>query len=513
MIVKGRENKAKFLTITFLCVSVLLLGLTAMAKDRDEDKNDDNGKDHKKYLLISTVQVNFDEGVIHIYGANFDNGEEPYLLLGSDQVLTVLTYTPTTIQAVLPQDIPAGDYLLTVTTKPDKKPKKNYHTSKYLDKYNLTIGAVGPQGPQGDQGPQGPNGPEGIHCWDLNRNRVCDDAAEDKNSDGSCTIADCQGPQGLQGPAGLSGLACWDLNGNRACDLPTEDADASGTCTTEDCQGGYALLVAFCDLCVELDKTPYPLICLNCGNNRIEPLEQCDDGNLVGGDSCSAQCQSEICGDGKEDVGEQCDDGNTVNEDGCSAQCLLEVCGDGILLTSRGEQCDDGNTANGDGCDANCILEVCGNGVVQYGEACDDGNTNDGDACSGDCSIDYLAIDDDGDGVSVGAGDCDDSDANVFRGQGNYFSVPRPNGSWDYNCDHRIDQNRYSYNVSQGYCYSYKRNWITRGECRVRSNSYTRSLYGCGTHTFSRQAGCTADAKYPDCTTAYSNVSVTVSCK
>ncbi len=32
-----------------------------------------------------------------------------------------------------------------------------------------------------------------------------------------------------------------------------------------------------------------------------------------------------VCGDGEPDVGEECDDGNTVSGDGCSATCQFEV--------------------------------------------------------------------------------------------------------------------------------------------------------------------------------------------
>ena len=31
-----------------------------------------------------------------------------------------------------------------------------------------------------------------------------------------------------------------------------------------------------------------------CGNNTIEQPEQCDDGNTIGGDACSADCRVEI---------------------------------------------------------------------------------------------------------------------------------------------------------------------------------------------------------------------------
>ena len=64
----------------------------------------------------------------------------------------------------------------------------------------------------------------------------------------------------------------------------------------------------------------------NCGNGVVDPGEQCDDGNTVSGDGCSASCRLEACGNGILDPGEQCDDGNLVSGDGCSAGCRLEAC-------------------------------------------------------------------------------------------------------------------------------------------------------------------------------------------
>lgn len=67
-----------------------------------------------------------------------------------------------------------------------------------------------------------------------------------------------------------------------------------------------------------------------------------------------------VCGNGILESGEQCDDGNTISGDGCSATCDIEhpaaqECGNGIL--EEGEECDDGNTINGDGCDSACQIE------------------------------------------------------------------------------------------------------------------------------------------------------------
>jgi cysteine-rich repeat protein len=65
--------------------------------------------------------------------------------------------------------------------------------------------------------------------------------------------------------------------------------------------------------------------CFICGDNILDPDEQCDDGNLVGGDGCNGVCQLENpCGNGAINPGEECDDGNRNNGDGCDSSCQLE---------------------------------------------------------------------------------------------------------------------------------------------------------------------------------------------
>jgi len=146
-----------------------------------------------------------------------------------------------------------------------------------------------------------------------------------------------------------------------------------------------------------------------CGDGEVGPTEQCDDGNMVGGDGCSAACTTEGCGNGVTDVGEQCDDGNTASGDGCSSICTAEICGSGVL--EFGEECDDGNTVGGDGCSATCQIEECGNEVLDVGEQCDDGNTVGGDACSAVCLFEIC-----GNGfVDVGE-QCDDGDTSSGDG-------------------------------------------------------------------------------------------------
>lgn len=161
--------------------------------------------------------------------------------------------------------------------------------------------------------------------------------------------------------------------------------------------------------------------------------EKCDDGNSADGDGCSMACQIEtvacvfdadcaqtnecclpdddnipscqpcpVCGNGILETVEECDDGNNVDGDGCSAMCMLEAasCGNGTV--DSGEQCDDGNIVSGDGCSDACIIEAgwacgmqpsicndCGNGRIDNAllESCDDGNEDAGDGCSAVCRL------------------------------------------------------------------------------------------------------------------------------
>src|SRR5690349_559915 len=107
------------------------------------------------------------------------------------------------------------------------------------------------------------------------------------------------------------------------------------------------------------DVTPTPLT-PGCGNGEANENEECDDGNLMGGDGCNGACRVEAdwvcpqvgpcvadaCGNGKLASFEICDDGNVVSGDGCSADCkaiedgwqcrvpgkrCVPLCGDGKL--------------------------------------------------------------------------------------------------------------------------------------------------------------------------------------
>ena len=204
-----------------------------------------------------------------------------------------------------------------------------------------------------------------------------------------------------------------------------------------------------------------------CGNGVVDVAagEECDDGNQVSGDGCSADCTIEtdyacsspghlcvstvVCGDGRVAGREQCDDHNTVPGDGCDGSCMLETgwtcpapgmrcvprCGDGLV--KGWEQCDDGNTTAADGCSEICRAEpgyfcppaggackptVCGDGLKQGDEACDDGNLVGGDGCSPSCQTEPTCVGTSGctstcgDGLKLPNEECDDG--NTISGDG-----------------------------------------------------------------------------------------------
>jgi len=124
---------------------------------------------------------------------------------------------------------------------------------------------------------------------------------------------------------------------------------------------------------------------LVCGDGVLQPNagEDCDDGNTVNLDGCSAICSTnETCGDGLIDPGEVCDDGG--ESAACDADCTVADCGDQTVNLTAGEQCDDGGESAS--CDADCTVAFCGDSTFNAtaGEQCDVGGES--ATCDADCS-------------------------------------------------------------------------------------------------------------------------------
>ncbi len=127
-----------------------------------------------------------------------------------------------------------------------------------------------------------------------------------------------------------------------------------------------------------------------CGNGNVDPGEQCDDGNQVGGDCCSPTCQFEP-------DGQTCDDGRFCT--------LATVCSQGACGGGTPRDCDDGNACTADRCDepsGRCVQDA----ALPTGLACDDGNAcTQQDACGdGTCQGQPVVCDD---GNACTADTCD----------------------------------------------------------------------------------------------------------
>lgn len=132
-------------------------------------------------------------------------------------------------------------------------------------------------------------------------------------------LAGCVKPSLVDCPSGnqcADGQACDTVHGG--CVDPEQDTACDGKTEGDTCSWSTQTGRCFDGVCI----VP------GCGNLVVEDGEQCDDGNRVSNDGCSADCTStEICGNGFVDVaeGEECDDGNLRSHDGCDSTCHSET--------------------------------------------------------------------------------------------------------------------------------------------------------------------------------------------
>ncbi len=157
---------------------------------------------------------------------------------------------------------------------------------------------------------------------------------------------------------------------------------------------------SFCEdrscLCMDFTREPH------CGNNILEVGEECDDGDILNFDGCSAFCEYEdgACGDGilQQSLGEQCEPSihSALLPFRCSDTCRIEsdFCGNG--LREEGEECDDGpNNANIQNarCRLDCSFARCGDDILDSAsEECDDGNRLRDDGCDRYCKREISIV-------------------------------------------------------------------------------------------------------------------------
>lgn len=221
----------------------------------------------------------------------------------------------------------------------------------------------------------------------------------------------------------MTSLTDLDLDDNYISDITSL---ASGNADLANFASGNTINLSNNPLCDPDDFTEIALLVTNGATITNDPLicgngiaatkcnEQCDDGNLVSGDGCSATCQGEYygcymtfvtppisishfsCNNGCKSFGYaggwspnsqscMCYISNSAVCDAiCTAvdgtyptsglTCGFINCGNGILepdgVWPAREKCDDGNLVSGDGCSSICIKEIIGGSRKTYVPPC-----------------------------------------------------------------------------------------------------------------------------------------------
>ncbi len=164
----------------------------------------------------------------------------------------------------------------------------------------------------------------GASCGNgvVESGEACDFGAQNGPGVGcetSCTPSCATAPDSCPDQNPCNGVeVCGDVtvgpSTGQACGAGTQAPDGTS------CGGSNICLAGQCTLST-------------CGDGYVDPAanEQCEP---PGTGACDAGCktvQAAICGDDKVDPGEECDDGNVANLDGCDSSCRYEMA---VRLTS-----------------------------------------------------------------------------------------------------------------------------------------------------------------------------------
>ena len=254
-----------------------------------------------------------------------------------------------------------------------------------------------------------------IDCSTLDEGDSCGLTAGFVCIDGSCVASRCG--DGVHDPASEE---CDDGNPTRGDGCEPITCTFSCSASTE-CDDG--------DSCTPGDTCSVEHVCVR-GVAR-DDLEPCTSVSVEDGVCRSGTCVDANCGNELLDPGEDCDDGNTDDRDGCRINCRF-TCEEDI-------QCDDDLPCNGQ---ETCVDNVC---VAGTPVSCDDAEPCTTDVCN-DAADDpanpceHTFIDADKDGVSpmtcaaLPGGDCDDTRITRYPG------APEACDDIDNDCDSRTDE-------------------------------------------------------------------------
>jgi cysteine-rich repeat protein len=150
-------------------------------------------------------------------------------------------------------------------------------------------------------------------------------AGSNGNTIGGENSGDTAGIDGIGGD--ISGNTSSTITGNtssNAFNFSSSGFAGEDACLTDaDCTPGFRCILNHCLSPVQLAQLPD-----FCGNARIDAGEICDNGadnSTAQNAYCRPDCTLGRCGDAILDTPlELCDDGNMIDGDGCSAQCQVE---------------------------------------------------------------------------------------------------------------------------------------------------------------------------------------------
>jgi hypothetical protein len=246
------------------------------------------------------------------------------------------------------------------------------------------------------------------------------DGGVEDDDGGVSTLPPGVSPDNVQACAGT-------CNGSGTCSF----APAMTSCGTSYCPQTATVGAFVCDgagTCGESDSTCTDYTC----NNGACRSSCGDDTECQSTDFCNLNINQCVP---KHPIGTTCTLGNQCQTGDCySGVCCNTVCGDPTTQSCNNTGSVGQCQCTGHACPAGvaCVLFYKDADNDTYGDA--NATLTNGNAVAG-CTGDATPT-----GYSANNGDCDDANNLAHPGQTLWFSAPRANGSYDYNCNGLFDK-------------------------------------------------------------------------